>query len=178
MSPRNTPKSARLPSPCGGQAASSLSPVGELANPSPVTGAAPSSRAALGRGRATSPVGGAGASTASSAGSTAIAAAMSEAQLEEHVRALCKDLGILRFHVKDSRGTNAGLPDDILVGAGGVLWRECKTQKGKLTPAQWAAANALNLAGQDWNTWRPSDLLDGTIARELTAISGFGTGVA
>lgn len=97
---------------------------------------------------------------------------MSEARLEEHVRELCKDLGLLRFHVRDSRGTNAGLPDDIIIGPGGVLWRECKTQKGRLTSAQWAAASALNLAGQDWDTWRPSDLLNGTIARELAGLAG------
>jgi hypothetical protein len=107
-------------------------------------------------------------------GSSPVADAMSEAELEEGIRALCKDLGILRFHVKDSRGTNAGLPDDILIGPGGVLWRECKTQKGQLTNAQWAVANALNLAGQDWNTWRPADLLSGQIARELAALAGFG----
>jgi len=101
-----------------------------------------------------------------------LAVAMSESELEENIRALCKDLGILRFHVKDSRGTNAGLPDDILIGPGGVLWRECKTQKGQLTKAQWAAANALNLAGQDWDTWRPADLLSGQIARELAALAG------
>jgi hypothetical protein len=103
-----------------------------------------------------------------------LAAKMTEAELEEHIRALCKDLGLLRFHVRDSRGTNAGLPDDVIIGPGGVLWRECKTQKGRLTPAQWAAANALNLAGQDWDTWRPEDLLSGRIAKELTAISRLG----
>ena len=108
------------------------------------------------------------------AGFNSLAMAMSEAELEEHVRDIAKDLGVIRFHVRNSRGTNAGLPDDILIGPGGVLWRECKTQKGKLTGAQWAAGDALVLAGQDWNTWRPADLLDGTITRELAAISRLG----
>jgi hypothetical protein len=107
------------------------------------------------------------------AGTTlAIAAAMSEAQLEEHIRSACKQLGILRFHVRHSLGTTAGLPDDILIGPNGLLWRECKTAKGKLTPAQQKTGEALTAAGQDWATWRPGDWLSGRIARELAAIAG------
>jgi hypothetical protein len=97
---------------------------------------------------------------------------MSEAELEEHVRAGCKDLSILRFHVRDSRGMNRGLPDDILVGRRGVLWRECKTQKGRLTPEQRAVGEALTVLGQDYAVWRPADWLSGKIARELAALAG------
>ena len=75
---------------------------------------------------------------------------MSEAELEEGIRSLCKDLGILRFHVRDSRGMNRGLPDDILIGAMGVLWRECKRQKGTVTPEQRACGEALTALGQDF----------------------------
>lgn len=103
-----------------------------------------------------------------------IAAAMSEAKLEEHVRAACKQLGILRFHVRISRGTTPGLPDDILIGARGMLWRECKTQKGKPTPAQISTGEALTAAGQDWGIWRPEDWLSGRVVRELTRISSLG----
>ena len=112
------------------------------------------------------------AARAALAGSSKIAAAMSEADLEEGVRALCKDLGILRFHVRDSRGMNRGLPDDILIGARGVLWRECKSQKGRLTPEQRLTGEALTALGQDFAVWRPSDLLSWRIARELVELSG------
>jgi len=101
-----------------------------------------------------------------------LAAAMTEAELEEHVRVLCKDLGVLRFHVRDSRGMNRGLPDDILIGARGVvLWRECKTQRGRLTPEQREIGEALTALGQDYGVWRPISLLNGHVGRELTAIS-------
>lgn len=102
----------------------------------------------------------------------AIAAAMTEAKLEEGIRALCKDLGIIRIHVYLSRGTTPGVPDDILIGPRGILWRECKTMRGKLTPAQQAMGEALLSAGQDWGVWRPSLLLNGEVARELAALAG------
>jgi hypothetical protein len=98
---------------------------------------------------------------------------MSEAELEEHIRKLCTDLGTVRFHVRDSRGMTPGFPDDLLVGSRGLLWRECKTQKGKLTAAQAEVGQALTGLGYDWAVWRPSDLLSGQVARELTAISGW-----
>jgi hypothetical protein len=107
----------------------------------------------------------------------AIAAAMSEAELEEGIRALCKDLGILRFHVRDSRGMNRGLPDDILIGPRGILWRECKDQKRKLTPEQRATGEALTALGQDFAVWRPEDLLSWRIARELIELSGRPLGI-
>jgi hypothetical protein len=101
-----------------------------------------------------------------------MAAAMAEAKLEEHVRELCKGLGIIRVHVYNSRGTTPGVPDDILVGPRGILWRECKTMRGKVTPAQQAMGEALLKAGQDWAVWRPDRLLSGEIARELAALAG------
>ena len=103
-----------------------------------------------------------------------LAAAMSEAELEEHVRAICNDLGVLRIHVYNSRGTTPGVPDAILIGPRGILWRELKTMRGKLTPAQEQMGHALTVAGQDWGVWRPSLLLSGVIAKELAAISRLG----
>jgi hypothetical protein len=108
------------------------------------------------------------------AGFHLLAAKMSEAELEEHVRAICKDLGVVRIHVYNSRGTTPGVPDDILVGPRGILWRELKTAKGKLTLAQQEMGRALVAAGQNWGVWRPSLLLSGVIAKELAAISRIG----
>jgi hypothetical protein len=101
-----------------------------------------------------------------------LAGKMKEAELEEQIRDACKKLGILRFHVHISVGTKAGLPDDILIGPRGILWRECKTAKGKVTAAQQEAGSALLAAGQDWAVWRPADWFSGRIARELAAIAG------
>ena len=106
------------------------------------------------------------------------AAAMSEDELEENIRDACKKLGILRFHVRYSKGTTAGLPDDILIGPRGILWRECKNQVNSLTPAQVKTGEALMVIGQDWATWRPGDWFSGRIRRELAAISGLKVGAA
>lgn len=101
----------------------------------------------------------------------ALAAAMSEAELEENIRDTCKKLGILRFHVRISKGTTAGLPDDILIGPRGILWRECKNATYKPTPAQVKTGEALTAVGQDFAIWRPADWYSGRIVRELRGIS-------
>ena len=98
---------------------------------------------------------------------------MSEDELEEQVLELCKDLGILRFHNPDSRRVKErGLPDDILIGPRGVLWRELKNMRRKLTTEQEQVGEDLLRNGQDWACWRPCDLLSRRIERELRAISG------
>jgi hypothetical protein len=99
------------------------------------------------------------------------AAAMTEAELEEHVRALCADLGVLRFHVRHSRGMTAGWPDDVLIGARGILYRELKTEWGRLSAEQRDTGQAITRAGGSWRIWRPSDLLSGRISAELTEIA-------
>ena len=100
------------------------------------------------------------------------AAAMTEVELEEQVRDACKKLGVLRIHIYHARGTTPGVPDDILIGPRGVLWRELKTMTGHVSPAQRAMGEALLAAGQDWALWRPVDWFSGRIKSELTAISG------
>lgn len=76
-------------------------------------------------------------------------------------------------HVPDSRqlwGTK-GCPDYLIVGARGVLWRECKPHPGaSLRPAQTAWRWMLLAAGADWDVWTQRDLDDRTAERELEAI--------
>lgn len=99
------------------------------------------------------------------------AAAMTETQLEDHVRALCADLGVLRFHVRNSRGMAAGWPDDVLVGAQGILYRELKSEHGVLSAEQREVGEAIRRGRGNWRVWRPSDLVAGRIAAELTEIA-------
>ena len=99
---------------------------------------------------------------------------MPEADLEEHIREICRDVGVMRVHHLRSQGTQAGFPDDVLIGPGGVLWRELKRTRCNPTPAQDRVLEALSAAGQDVAVWRPADLLSGRIALEITAISRLG----
>ena len=92
--------------------------------------------------------------------------------LDAHVRRLCDDLGLLRYHTHDSRRSPSGFPDLVCVGPRGVLFRELKTQRGKVSAPQREWLDALAAAGADADIWRPSDLLSGRIAAELVAIAG------
>ena len=128
------------------------------------------SPAGAGQRRATGP---------SPAGSAAIAAAMSENRgpdsLDAHVRRLCDGLGLLRYHTHDSRRSPSGFPDLVCVGPRGVLFRELKTQRGKVSAEQQEWLDALAAAGQNAGVWHPASLLSGAIAAELAGISAWRT---
>jgi hypothetical protein len=98
---------------------------------------------------------------------------MSEAELELHVRRLARDLRLLAYHTHDSRRSARGFCDWVICGSR-VLFRELKTQRGRVTAEQKEWLDALVLAEQDADVWRPEDLLSGRIARELAAIAGIG----
>lgn len=98
--------------------------------------------------------------------------------LDAHVRRLLRDLGLRGYHTHDSRRSHGGYPDWTVAGIGGVLFRELKTQRGKVSREQQAWLDALAAAGQDAGVWRPMDLLSGRIARELAAISRLAGAVA
>jgi hypothetical protein len=105
-----------------------------------------------------------------------LAAAMSEADLERHVRAILKDLSehVLGYHTYFSKASHAGFPDWVFAGPGGVLFRELKTARGRLTVTQVMWRRTLREGGADVDVWRPEDLLSGRVARELAAIAGIG----
>ncbi len=100
-----------------------------------------------------------------------LAAAMPEADLQEAVRRLCAGLGLLHFHVLNSKGCTPGWPDSVIVGRK-VIYRELKAEAGRLTKEQEDVGHRLKQAGANWRIWRPSDLLSGQIARELTELAG------
>jgi hypothetical protein len=104
------------------------------------------------------------------------AAAMSEDELERHVRAILEDLSgyVLGYHTYFSKASHAGFPDWVFAGIGGVLFRELKTARGRLSVTQVMWRRTLREAGADVDVWRPEDLLSGRIARELAAIAGIG----
>ena len=98
---------------------------------------------------------------------TAMAAAMSEAQLQDAVMGLADVFGLRVHHETDSRRSRAGFPDLVIVGRR-VLFVELKRQDGRVRPEQRAWLEALTAAeGVTAVVWRPSALLDGTIQTTL-----------
>lgn len=92
------------------------------------------------------------------------ASRMSEEDLLRAVVDLAQLLGILVHHSRPAltgKGWRTaivgdkGLPDLILVGARGVLYRELKADKGRVRPEQHDWLTRLEQAGQDAAVWRP-----------------------
>lgn len=69
-------------------------------------------------------------------------------------------------------GDGKGYPDLTIVGPAGVLFRELKTEVGRLSPEQREWLADLTAAGADAGVWRPRDLECGTIELELRALRG------
>lgn len=92
---------------------------------------------------------------------------MSEAELLAKVRGLAAAFGWMAYHTHDSRRSEPGFPDVVMVRGHRVLYRELKTRRGRVTPVQSAWLGALLDAGCDAGVWRPGDLFDGVISKEL-----------
>lgn len=95
---------------------------------------------------------------------------MTEEDFQLAVMDLAAMLGLRVWHDNDSRRNKAGLPDLIIVGRRGVLWRELKSAKGRVRPEQQAWLSELVAAGQDARVWRPAHLSDGTVLAELRGV--------
>jgi len=105
-------------------------------------------------------------------GQAKMAGLMHESEVEAGVVSLCKALGLLRYHTYRSTRSPAGFPDEVVVGPNGMIYRELKSQTGKVSGEQQKWLDGLRAAGQDVGVWRPEHLLDGTIAATLKALSG------
>lgn len=105
-----------------------------------------------------------------------IADTMAEWQLEEHVDKMAREHGITPLKIpghimKQMPPDWKGWPDRLLIGQHGSLWAELKSEFGRATRDQLAFGQRLQDAGGTWFLWRPSDLIDGTIERELGRIA-------
>jgi hypothetical protein len=96
---------------------------------------------------------------------------MTERQLLDAVRDACRWSGLLTYHAFDSRRSERGFPDVVVVGPHGVLWRELKSDRGRLTPDQVLWLDRLNAAGANAAVWRPCDWPDRILA-ELARVGG------
>jgi hypothetical protein len=81
-----------------------------------------------------------------------------EKTFQANIIAAARLLGWHHFAVRDSRGCPPGWPDLVLVHPDrGVLYRELKSDRGRLSPDQEAWGDLLTRAGCDWQVWTPSD---------------------
>jgi hypothetical protein len=76
------------------------------------------------------------------------------------------------FRLQDSRRVLPGWPDFVIIGTR-IIFRELKTDQGRLSKEQAAVGALINDAGGDWAVWREADLHSGVIARELDDISKY-----
>ena len=93
---------------------------------------------------------------------------LTEKQFQSRIIDLAKRTRWLVYHTHDSRRSEPGFPDLVLVREC-VLFRELKTEKGRITPAQKTWGARLIDAGADYAVWRPSDMQE--IIKTLTGNS-------
>jgi hypothetical protein len=93
---------------------------------------------------------------------------MNERELSSCVRAMIADRDLWCFTSHDFRHrTGPGFPDLVIIGPGGILHRELKTETGTISEEQRWVGKMINRHGGDYQVWRTSDLTGGLIASEL-----------
>lgn len=100
-------------------------------------------------------------------------AAISEDAFQAQVVELAELYRWLPYHTHDSRRSNPGFPDLVLVRAPELIFAELKTEKGRVRPDQqaWLAQLGLVAAAAvgivEVHLWRPSDWahIQGRLAR-------------
>lgn len=90
---------------------------------------------------------------------------------------LCHREQVLFHHCQDSRKcSGAGLPDLILAGPNGCLFREIKVSPFDVpTSQQKSWLYMLKASGQDAAVWTSADLANGTVENEINAIASCST---
>lgn len=63
----------------------------------------------------------------------------------------------LQYHTHDSRRSDPGFPDLVLVREPRVLFIEVKKESANVTPEQYAWLSALQHSNQEAYLWKPSD---------------------
>lgn len=94
---------------------------------------------------------------------------MTESELQRLVAEACARLGLLHYHTHDSRRSDPGFPDSVIVGSR-IIYRELKSRDGRLSPDQRRWGSRITRAGGDWSVWRPRDWNNGTVVHQLLAL--------
>lgn len=105
---------------------------------------------------------------------------MTESQLLTNVVEFSQWHGLLVHHCRPARTKEGwrtpiqgrrGFPDLAVVGRGGLLLPELKSDTGSLDADQRTWRDVLLAAGLRWRLWRPTHWLNGTIQAELEALA-------
>lgn len=93
---------------------------------------------------------------------------ITEAQFQQQIIDLAKLHGYtLIYHTHDSRRSQPGFPDLVLIGNGRALFRELKTGTGRMTQAQFSWIAGMQMAKLNADVWRPADLESGLVIKQL-----------
>lgn len=103
-----------------------------------------------------------------------VARQMLEKVLQERVRRIARELGLLYYHTHLAKHSPAGFPDCVfLTATGRIAYAELKREGQRPSPEQQRWLDALALTGAPVWVWRPTQLLDGTVARALAQLAGW-----
>jgi hypothetical protein len=80
-----------------------------------------------------------------------------EDQFQTKILELCNWYRLLVYHTYDSRRSNPGFPDLVIVGKTRVIFAELKSTTGKVSMVQQEWHDKLNAAGAEAYIWRPED---------------------
>jgi hypothetical protein len=102
---------------------------------------------------------------------------MTEAELQRYVLEAAVLAGWLAYHTHDSRRSQPGFPDLVLVRRPRMIYAELKSDRGRLRAEQniWLAelravaaeVNSLGRRLMQVVVWTPEQWSDGSIVREL-----------
>ena len=85
----------------------------------------------------------------------------SERNLQARILEAARALRWLPFHVFDSRRSQPGFPDLVLVRPPRLIFAELKSAKGRITAEQQQWLDLLSqIPGVEIFVWRPADLQD------------------
>lgn len=96
---------------------------------------------------------------------------MRERELSELIRDACNRLKLRAYHTHDSRRSDRGWPDLVIAGRDRVIFRELKTETGRLSVDQVLWIEDLTRCGLHADVWKPSQWFSGQIMRELHALA-------
>lgn len=85
---------------------------------------------------------------------------MKEKEFQSMVEEIAKLYGWTYYHTYNSRRSEPGFPDLVMLRGEREVVAELKSQKGKLTEPQKDWLKKFKKAGNETFVWRPSDIRD------------------